>query len=101
MGRRVLDGYGASGSLRDGASGSSTRYGASGGASSDRGDAPSEDLLRLRERAVRSGPAALSHHERARLAADADSMRWLHREAWRHWPVESWQLASALQLPPF
>jgi hypothetical protein len=28
-------------------------------------------------------------------------MRWLHREAWRHWPVESWQLAREQpQLPP-
>jgi membrane glycosyltransferase len=60
-----------------------------------------EQLERVRERARRAGPTALSAAERKLLASDAESMRWLHREAWRHWPVESWQLAREQpQLPP-
>lgn len=60
-----------------------------------------EQLARIRERARRAGPTALTAVERKLLAADAESMRWLHREAWRHWPVESWQLAREQpQLPP-
>jgi membrane glycosyltransferase len=62
---------------------------------------PPVDLVRLRQRALRMGPAALSGAEREALAGDPESMRWLHREAWRHWPVESWQLAREQpQLPP-
>jgi membrane glycosyltransferase len=65
-----------------------------------RGPAAAEALLRLRERALRSGPAALSAAEREQLAADAETMRWLHRHAWRSWPVESWQLGrNRPQLP--
>ncbi|MDB4973767.1 MAG: glycosyl transferase family 2 [Myxococcaceae bacterium] len=60
-----------------------------------------EQLERAREKARRAGPTALSVAERKLLASDAESMRWLHREAWRHWPVESWQLAREQpQLPP-
>jgi membrane glycosyltransferase len=63
--------------------------------------ATEEQIARARERARRAGPTALSSAERKLLASDADSMRWLHREAWRHWPVESWQLAREQpQLPP-
>jgi membrane glycosyltransferase len=63
--------------------------------------AATEALIKARERARRSGPTALSAAERKLIASDADSMRWLHREAWRHWPVESWQLArEQRQLPP-
>jgi membrane glycosyltransferase len=63
--------------------------------------ASATQLERLRERARRAGPTALSSTERKLLASDAESMRWLHREAWRHWPVESWQLAREQpQLPP-
>lgn len=58
-------------------------------------------LAELRHRALRGGPACLSESERQELASDAQSMRWLHREAWRHWPVESWQVArECAQLPP-
>jgi len=58
------------------------------------------DLVRLRQRALRMGPAALSSEEREALANDAESLRFLHREAWRSWPVESWQLARDVpQLP--
>jgi membrane glycosyltransferase len=60
-----------------------------------------EQLVALRERARRAGPTVLSAEQRKQLANDAESMRWLHREAWRHWPVESWQLAREQpQLPP-
>jgi membrane glycosyltransferase len=58
------------------------------------------DMVRLRQRALRMGPAALSTEEREALAMDAESLRFLHREAWRSWPVESWQLARDVpQLP--
>jgi membrane glycosyltransferase len=67
------------------------------------GAACSEDdaVLRTRQRALRVGPAALSDEERALLMACPESMRALHREAWQHWPVETWQLGRDLrQLPP-
>jgi membrane glycosyltransferase len=58
------------------------------------------ELLRLQKRALRQGPAALSPAERETLASDPNSLRLLHREAWRSWPVESWQLAREVpQLP--
>jgi membrane glycosyltransferase len=58
------------------------------------------DLVRVRQRALRMGPAALSTDERRALSSDAESLRFLHREAWRSWPVESWQLARDVpQLP--
>ncbi|HET9956820.1 MAG TPA: glucans biosynthesis glucosyltransferase MdoH [Polyangiaceae bacterium] len=55
--------------------------------------ARAESLQRLRERALRAGPAALSVSERERLSADPESMSWLHRTAWQHWPVESWEIS--------
>jgi membrane glycosyltransferase len=58
-------------------------------------------LERLRQRVLRAGPAVLGPEERRLLVSDCESLRWLHREAWRHWPVESWQLGRDLpQLPP-
>lgn len=61
-----------------------------------------EDALeRAYQRALRVGPAALSDAERALLMASPEHMKKLHREAWRHWPVETWQLGRELaQLPP-
>jgi membrane glycosyltransferase len=57
-------------------------------------------LLRTRQRALRMGPAALSSEDRRALSMDPDSLRFLHREAWRSWPVESWQLSREMpQLP--
>jgi membrane glycosyltransferase len=50
-------------------------------------------LEHMLKRALRVGPAALSDAERKALSEDAPSLRTLHREAWRRWPVESWQLA--------
>ena len=50
-------------------------------------------LEHMRKRALRVGPAALTDTERKALSEDAESLRILHRDAWRRWPVESWQLA--------
>jgi membrane glycosyltransferase len=58
------------------------------------------ELMQLQKRALRGGPAALSDSERKALSEDPESLRLLHREAWRCWPVESWQLARDVpQLP--
>jgi membrane glycosyltransferase len=53
---------------------------------------PPKRLRQLRERALRDGPASLSASEWRALAEDAKSMQILHRDAWRRWPVESWDL---------
>ena len=58
------------------------------------------DLAKLKERALRMGPAALSDVERKALSEDAETLRALHKEAWRRWPVESWQLARDVQHLP-
>jgi membrane glycosyltransferase len=59
-----------------------------------------ETLARLRAKALRGGPTALSAAERELLMRDADSMRILHHEAWQCWPVESFQLSrDEPQLP--
>ncbi|MFT3926169.1 MAG: glucans biosynthesis glucosyltransferase MdoH [Myxococcales bacterium] len=58
------------------------------------------ELPRLRQRALRAGPAGLTAEERRALTRDAESMLYLHREAWQHWPVESWRLSREQpQLP--
>jgi membrane glycosyltransferase len=58
-------------------------------------------LAELRTRALREGPASLSAHDWKVLAEDAESMQVLHREAWRRWPVEAWDLGrEEPQLPP-
>jgi membrane glycosyltransferase len=68
------------------------------------GKAPSatpKRLAELRTRALREGPASLSAHDWKTLAEDAESMQILHREAWRRWPVEAWDLGrEEPQLPP-
>jgi membrane glycosyltransferase len=62
--------------------------------------AESPALSRLVARALRGGPTAISTTEREELLADPDSMLALHREAWRSWPVESFQLSrDDAQLP--
>jgi membrane glycosyltransferase len=53
---------------------------------------PRQRLAQLCRRALREGPASLSAVEWRALAGDAESMQRLHREAWRRWPVESWDL---------
>ena len=61
---------------------------------------PEERAARLIERALRMGPAALSRAEREQLIGSAECMRTLHRDAWRRWPIESWQLSREQpQLP--
>jgi hypothetical protein len=63
--------------------------------------AASKGLEMLRARALQEGPLSLSPAEWRRLAADRHSMEQLHREAWQHWPVESWDLGrEEPQLPP-
>jgi membrane glycosyltransferase len=58
-------------------------------------------LAELRTRALREGPASLSAQDWRTLAEDAESMQILHREAWRRWPVEAWDLGrEEPQLPP-
>jgi membrane glycosyltransferase len=58
-------------------------------------------LAELRTRALREGPASLSAAEWRTVAEDAESMQVLHREAWRRWPVEAWDLGrEEPQLPP-
>jgi membrane glycosyltransferase len=58
-------------------------------------------LAELRTRALREGPASLSAQDWHTLAEDAESMQLLHREAWRRWPVEAWDLGrEEPQLPP-
>jgi len=58
-------------------------------------------LARLRERALCDGPFQMSLSEWRTLAEDSESMQLLHREAWQHWPVESWDLGREKpQLPP-
>ena len=58
------------------------------------------ELAKVKERALRMGPAALSDSERKALSEDAEVLRALHKEAWRRWPVESWQLARDVQQLP-
>jgi membrane glycosyltransferase len=66
-----------------------------------RPSAPPKRLAELRTRALREGPASLSADEWRTLAEDAESMQVLHREAWRRWPVEAWDLGrEEPQLPP-
>jgi membrane glycosyltransferase len=68
--------------------------------SAPRDDSARAELQRLQKRALRVGPAALSPDERHALSEDAESLRRMHRDAWRCWPVEQWQLAREVpQLP--
>jgi membrane glycosyltransferase len=53
------------------------------------------EINQVYTRALRLGPAALSAAERALLESHAPTLRRLHREAWRRWPIESWDLARA------
>lgn len=47
-------------------------------------------LAALRERCLQDGPEALSRKELDQLAQDAESLQWLHREAWRSAPGSYW-----------
>lgn len=49
-------------------------------------------IEKLEERVLSRGPAALSSEERALLLNDAQALARLHREGWKRWPVESWDL---------
>jgi hypothetical protein len=52
-----------------------------------------ETQAKLIARALRGGPTGLSLAEREQLMQDPDAMLRLHCEAWRSWPVESFQLS--------
>jgi membrane glycosyltransferase len=66
-----------------------------------RASASPKRLAELRTRALREGPASLSAQDWRSVAEDAESMQILHREAWRRWPVEAWDLGrEEPQLPP-
>lgn len=68
---------------------------------SKRGSEPPRRLASLRGRALRQGPASLSPAEWRLLAEDRESMELLHRQAWRCWPVESWDIGRESQeVPP-
>ena len=54
----------------------------------------------LRAKALQEGPLSLSPGDWRLLAADGESMLQLHREAWRHWPVESWDVGGEAPLLP-
>jgi len=54
----------------------------------------------LRAKALQEGPLSLSPGEWRLLAADRESMQQLHREAWQHWPVESWDVGGEAPLLP-
>ncbi|MGE0784067.1 MAG: glucans biosynthesis glucosyltransferase MdoH [Sandaracinaceae bacterium] len=54
----------------------------------------------LIERALARGPAGLTEDERRVLREDKDAMRRLHREAWRRWPVELWDLGRDIPSEP-
>jgi membrane glycosyltransferase len=62
--------------------------------------APEAGLERARSRALRLGPAGLTREERSVLLGDATSLRELHRDAWRAWPLETWNLARRLPHTP-
>lgn len=61
---------------------------------------PPRRLASLRGRALRQGPASLSLSEWRKLAEDSESMELLHRQAWRSWPVESWDIGRESQEQP-
>jgi membrane glycosyltransferase len=54
----------------------------------------------LRTKALQEGPLSLTPADWRLLAADHESMAQLHREAWRHWPVESWDVGGEAPLLP-
>lgn len=49
-------------------------------------------LAQLEARVLERGPAALSAAERAILLGDPGALSRLHTEAWKRWPVETWEL---------
>jgi len=46
------------------------------------------------ERALRGGPTGIDEAERTLLSQHPQTMRILHREAWKRWPVEGWRLVA-------
>ncbi|MCB9615412.1 MAG: glucans biosynthesis glucosyltransferase MdoH [Sandaracinus sp.] len=61
-------------------------------------DGPNEDTLVAK--AVEVGPAGLRDDERERLLSSRIALEVLHREAWRHWHVEDWELPHGVRAEP-
>lgn len=49
-----------------------------------------EEWMQWRQRCAESGPCSVSRHQLNVLARDADSLAWLHHEAWRAPPDSYW-----------
>lgn len=68
-----------------------------------RGPRRAERLRAWRERCLHEGPEALQRKELNQLAQDAESLQWLHRQAWRAEPGTYWdgvlQLAARTRSP--
>ena len=52
-------------------------------------------VARSLERALRGGPTGIDEAERTLLSQHPQTMRVLHREAWKRWPVEAWRLVPS------
>ncbi|WP_202987625.1 glucans biosynthesis glucosyltransferase MdoH [Cellvibrio polysaccharolyticus] len=55
-----------------------------------KGEARLANLKALREKCLEEGADALTTVEKNRLAKDANSLRWLHEQAWRSPPESYW-----------
>ena len=51
-------------------------------------------------KAIQVGPAGLRDEERVALLASREALEVLHREAWRHWHVEEWELPQGVRAEP-
>lgn len=62
---------------------------------------PREELDALCTVALKQGPTALRPDQRRQLEGDETSMRRLHQDAWRQWPVEEWRRSGGgTSMPP-
>ena len=52
---------------------------------------------RLQQIALSGGPMHMSSDERLLLMQDAEALLWLHREAWKDWPVD---ILRSVAVPP-
>jgi membrane glycosyltransferase len=51
-------------------------------------------------KAIQVGPAGLREAERVALLGSREALEVLHREAWRHWQVEEWELPQGVRAEP-
>jgi membrane glycosyltransferase len=54
----------------------------------------------LVSKAIQVGPAGLREEERTALLGSREALEVLHREAWRHWQVEEWELPQGVRAEP-